>query len=222
MCQNDNLMAFRWDELQATVSSCRRCETDLPYIEVECPPGRLYLEGIKPPNTVKVLFIGVAPPKMGNSFHTDSSDNLWLGLSTLLRELRRPCATLYEFYNRGFFLIHSAKCAIRGTTSPHLNVAQLCASIHLTKEIDCLAPEAVCWLSKNICFPVSQMEAKRRGLTHGLKFGVPTSISVDNKTVPFLPTTWPGRAWKEITKAHLKSFFSMLRIPEWEDHSQPN
>jgi len=47
------------------------------------------------------------------SFHTDPSDNLWFGLSSVLREVRRPCATLAAFYDRGFFLVHTAKCAIR-------------------------------------------------------------------------------------------------------------
>src|SRR5436309_834983 len=142
-----------WAELQSAVLACRQCETRLPDVEVQCPPRLLYPDGLEPPDAVKVLFIGVAPPRTGRSFHTDPSDNLWLGLSGVLRDIRRPCASLEVFHGRGFFLVHTAKCAIRGTTSPNLEVSQLCSSIHLTKEIDCLAPDAVCWLSKNVCLP---------------------------------------------------------------------
>jgi len=208
-------MKTRWGELQKMMSSCRRCEIDLSNINVDCPPRRLYPDGIKPPNPVKVLFVGVAPPKTGNSFHTNPSDNLWLGLSSVLRDVRRPCATLAEFYDRGFFLVHTAKCSIRNTTSPHLEVSHLCSSIHLGKEIDCLVPEAVCWLSKNVCFPVFQAEAARRGFSKPLRFGVPIALPVGDKTVPFLATTWPGRGWQEITMRHLESLFALLRISTW-------
>lgn len=208
-------MRTRWAELQKIVASCRRCEVDLPDIGVDCPPRLVYPDGLEPPNPLKVLFVGVAPPKTGYSFHTDPSDNLWLGLSSVLQELRRPCASLAAFYDRGFFLVHTAKCAIRGTTSPHPGVSRLCSSIHLSKEIDCLAPEAVCWLSKNVCFPVSRAEAARRGFPGRLNFGVPLALPVGDKTVPFLATAWPGRGWQEVTRPHLESLFALLRIPEW-------
>lgn len=208
-------MRTRWNELQEMVSSCRRCETDLPDIGVDCPPRHLYPDGINPPNAINILFVGVAPPKTGHSFHTDPSDNLWLGLSSVLRDIRRPCATLPAFYDRGFFLLHTAKCSIRGTTSPDLEVSQLCSSVHLSKEIDYLAPEAVCWLSKNVCFPVAQAEAARRGFSSHLRFGLPVALPVGNKSVPFLTTAWPGRGWQEITRRHLESLFALLRIPEW-------
>lgn len=204
-----------WAELQRIVSSCRRCEKKLPDVDVDCPPRRLYPDGIEPPDPLKVLFVGVAPPRTGCSFHTDPSDNLWLGLSGVLRDLRRPCTNLAEFYERGFFLVHTAKCAINGTTSPDVAVSQFCSSIHLGKEIDCLAPGAVCWLSKNICFPVCQAEVARRGFPHRLSFGVPVAVSVGDKTVKFLATAWPGRGWQEVTRPHLGSLFTLLRIPEW-------
>ena len=197
-------MKPRWAELQNCVSLCRQCETDLPDVDVDCPPRLLYIDGVEPPPAIKVLFVGVAPPRTGHGFHTDPADNLWLGLSTVLRELRRPCTSLAAFYERGFFLIHTAKCAIRGTTSPDLEVSQFCSSIHLSKEIDCLAPDAVCWLSKNVCFPVCQAEVARRGFSGQLSFGVPVAVSIGEKTVPFLATAWPGRGWQELTRVHLE------------------
>ena len=187
----------------------------MPNIGVDYPPRLLYPDGIKPPNPVKILFVGVAPPKTGHSFHTNPSDNLWLGLSSVMRDIRRPCATLPVFYDRGFFLLHTAKCSIRGTTSPHIEVSQLCSSVHLSKEIDCLAPEAVCWLSKNVCFPVAQAEAARRGFSSRLHFGVPVALPVGSKSVLFLATAWPGRGWQEITRRHLEALFALLRIPKW-------
>ena len=204
------------------LSSCRRCETDLPDVGVDCPPGLLYPDGIEPPDPLKVLFIGVAPPKTGYSFHTDPSDNLWLGLRGVLRELRRPCASLAAFYERGFFLVHTAKCAIRGTTSPSIAVSQLCSSIYLSKEIDCLNPGAVCWLSKNVAFPVFRAEAARRGGGGRVTFGVPVALPIGDKTVPFLATAWPGRGWQKTTKSHLESLFALLGLPEWSLPTPPN
>lgn len=206
----------RWDALQDMVSSCRRCEIDLPAISVDCPPRLLYPDGVKPPNPVRILFVGVAPPKTEHSFHTNPSDNLWLGLSSVLQELQRPCATLGAFYDRGFFLLHTAKCSIKSTTSPNLEVSLLCSSVHLGKEIDCLMPEAVCWLSKNVCFPVAQDEAARRGLSSRLPFGVPVAVPIRDKLVPFLATTWPGRGWQETTSRHLELLFTLLKIPKWQ------
>jgi hypothetical protein len=206
-------MSQDWNDLQKAVSTCRRCETKLPDVGVDCPPGRLYPDGVSPPNRLKILFIGVAPPKTGFTFHTDSTDNLWLGLSGVLAKLRRRCTTLAEFYSRGFFLIHTAKCAIRGTTSPDLRVSQLCASTYLSKEIEWLAPEAVCWLSKNVCFPVARAEAKRRGFIGELPFGIPVPLPVAGRTMLCLATSWPGRGWQDTTTRHLESLFAALEVP---------
>lgn len=117
-----------WAQLQADVAGCTRCHAELPDVHVECPPGVLYPQGIQPPVPVRVLFVGAAPPENGRHFYTDPSDNLRRGLFDVLELLGRPCHTVNTFIERGFFLVHTAKCAIRGTTKPDLGVSKLCAS----------------------------------------------------------------------------------------------
>lgn len=95
------------------VISCARCGAVLPGVDVECPPGPLYPLGIESPDPVRVLFVGVAPPENGRHFYTDPSDNLRRGLFDVLRQLGRPCPTVNAFIGRGFFLVHTAKCAIK-------------------------------------------------------------------------------------------------------------
>jgi hypothetical protein len=107
-----------------------------------------------PPSRVRVLFVGVAPPTKARHFYTDPSDNLRRGLFAVLNELGRPCHDIHSFIARGFFLVHTAKCAIRGTTAPDVRVSKFCSSIHLRKEIECVAPDGLCFLSKNVGFPV--------------------------------------------------------------------
>ena len=87
-----NVAATRecWAHLQADVAGCTRCRTDLPRASVECPAGLLYPQDIQPPDSVRVLFLGVAPPKTGHHFYTDESDNLRRGLFDVLRQLSEP------------------------------------------------------------------------------------------------------------------------------------
>lgn len=205
-----------WPELQANVRDCARCRTDLRNIPVECPPGLLYPTGMEPSEAVRVLFIGVAPPETGCHFYTDPGDNLRRGLFDILRQLGRPCRDLADFIGRGFFLVHTAKCAIRGTTKPNLLVSRLCASTHLWREIECLNPDGLCVLSKNIGFPVAAHLSSRWGWTDRLPFGEITRIIIGGKSVPTIATTWPGReVHKPVAKVHAALLFSELGLPTW-------
>ncbi len=130
-----------WAEVQADVIGCNRCATHLRDVEVDCPPGLLYPQGIEPPASIRVLFVGVAPPENGCHFYTDQSDNLRRGLFDTLADLGRPVRTLEGFIAHGFFLVHTAKCTIRRTTKPDLRVSRFCASQHLRREIECLSPD---------------------------------------------------------------------------------
>ena len=147
-------MKRTWSQLQTIVSTCTLCSTALPSIPVECPPAVLYPAGIVPPTPVKILFVAVAPPKTGIHFYTDPYDNLKRGLFQVLTCLQHPCRTLNDFLGYGYFLVHTAKCAIQDTTSPDIAVSSLCAKTHLKAEIEDLLPDAICWLSKNISYPV--------------------------------------------------------------------
>jgi len=209
-------MSDRWLDLQDDVARCSRCRTELSNVAVECPPGVLYPPGIEPPASIRVLFIGVAPPETGRHFYTDPSDNLCRGVLDILRQLGRPCRSVPDFIERGFFLIHTAKCAIHGTPKPNLRVSKLCASTHLCREIECLAPDGICFLSKKIGFPVAANLLPRWGAAENVPFGEVITIVVGSKTVQAIATTWPGReVHKPLAKAHVQALFSGLGVPTW-------
>ena len=206
-----------WPDIQDSVRRCTVCRTTLPRIRVACPPGLLYPPGIEPPTALRVLFVGVAPPETGRHFYTDPSDNLRRGLFDILRELHRPCDSVSDFIGRGFFLVHTAKCAIRETTKPSLRVSKLCSSTHLYREIECLAPDGLCFLSKNIGFPVASALLARWGATGSAGFGELLRIVVGGKTIQVITTTWPGReVHKPVAMNHVRAVFSALSLPVWQ------
>jgi len=127
-----------------------------------------------------------------------------------MTELGKPCSDISSFIADGFFLVHTAKCAIRGTTSPDLKVSQFCASLHLRREIECLEPNGLCFLSKNVGLPVCQALLAQWGSPRGVEFGELTSVVVGQKLVQLIVTAWPGRGHERLTKVHLQSLFSRL------------
>jgi len=205
-----------WPDLQGGVAGCSRCRTELSDVSVECPPGRLYPPGCEPLYSVRVLFVRVAPPETGRHFYTDPADNLRRGLFDVLRQLGQPCRDVSDFIKRGFFLVHTAKCAIRGTTKPNLRVSKFCASTHLYKEIECLTPDGLCFLSKNVGFPVSASLLPRWGEAQPVPFGEVVTVIVGTKPVHAISTTWPGReVHKPLAKAHVQSLFCSLGLQMW-------
>jgi uracil DNA glycosylase superfamily protein len=183
---------------------------------VECPPAPLYPKGVAPPESVRVLFVGVAPPKNGRHFYTDPSDKLRRGLFDVLAQLGRPTRTVNDFIARGFFLVHTAKCAIRGTTKPNLGVSKLCASTHLRREIECLLPDGLCFLSKNIGLPVCNDLLPRWGPPAHIGLGQLTTVVVNDKPILAIATAWPGRSHEVLTEAHMRLLFCGLGLPTWE------
>jgi len=182
--------------LQAEIARCTLCVTQFPRLRVNCPPGTIYPNNVQPPQHVRILFVGVAPPKRGRHFYADAGDNLRLGLFSVLTALGLQCRDLQDFLGHGFFLVHTAKCAIAGTTEPHLPVSLYCSSHHLRREIEQLQPDAVCWLSKIVAYKVclalrNEWENKKE-----IPFGEVTEVGINGKNVLFLPTTWPGRGWQ--------------------------
>jgi uracil-DNA glycosylase len=205
-------MSQCWADLQTAVAACTRCESEVTDVDVECPPGLLYPTGTTPPNRVRVLFVGVAPPATGHHFYTDPSDNLRRGLFAVLRELGRPCHDIQSFIARGFFLVHTAKCSIRGTTAPDVRVSRFCSSIHLRKEIACVAPDGLCFLSKNIGFPVYKELAREWGTAGDIAFGMLTTLLLDGKPIDVIATAWPGRGHEAVTRTHLHALFCRLGL----------
>lgn len=204
-----------WARLQVDVGACARCSAELPDVSVECPPGLLYPPGVEPPDPLRVLFVGVAPPENARHFYTATSDNLRRGLFDVLAQVGRPCPTVDGFIARGFFLVHTAKCAIRGTTKPDLRVAKLCASTHLRREIECLLPDGLCFLSKKIGFPVCADLLSHWGHSGPVEFGQVTTVIVEDRPLHVVATAWPGRGNKPLTKAHVQSLFCELGLPTW-------
>lgn len=211
-----DIMRDCWPDLQRGVTGCSLCRIEFPDANVECPPGLLYPPGCEPRDSTRVLFVGVAPPKTGRHFYTDPTDNLRRGLFDVLRQLGRQCRDLTDFIERGFFLVHTAKCAIHGTTKPNLRVSKLCSSTHLYQEIECLAPDGLCFLSKNVGFPVSAGLLPRWGPAQPVPFGELVQVTVGKKSVHAISTTWLGReVHKPLAKAHLEVLFNSLGLPTW-------
>src|SRR5262245_15700656 len=117
-------MENHWDQLQDKVLSCHLCEKQFPLIPVNYPPGQIYPTYEEIPKRIKVLFIGIAPPQKGRHFYSDSHDKLRSGLFGVLESLGYLCSTIPDFHRLGFFLIHCAKCAIKGTTKPSEQVSR--------------------------------------------------------------------------------------------------
>ncbi len=93
-------MNAEWNYLQNRIADCILCKAKFQKIGVDCPPGHLYPS---PPQPVKILFVGVAPPERGRQFWTDPNDNLRRGLFDVLDKLRWPCNDLKDFLHHSFF-----------------------------------------------------------------------------------------------------------------------
>jgi hypothetical protein len=204
----------KWNALQTEITQCELCRERFP--DVDCPPGRIPPEDILPPDQIEVLFIGVAPPKKGCHFYADPKDRLRQGLFKVLKELGRPCEGVHAldfapFLNNHFYLLHAAKCAIRETSRPSLEVSQFCSNHHLKKEIEALQPEAVCWLSKNVCYPVCRSLSREWGTVGMIPFGKVTSVSIKGGSALFIATKWPGRGGEKDVRAHLGELFRRLK-----------
>jgi len=205
---------LEWNALQMEIAQCVLCTKRFP--EVDCPPGRIPPANLPPPDWIKVLFIGVAPPHKGCHFYTDPKDRLRKGLFKILKELGHPCdgvdaLDFTPFLDSHFYLIHAAKCAIRGTSKPSVDVSRFCSSHHLKREIEVLQPNAVCWLSKNVCYPVCQSLNREWGTGRGVPFGEATSVTMGGRNIYFLATKWPGRGGEEDTRMHLDELLKRQR-----------
>jgi len=60
---------------------------EVPQERVQCPPGTFFPEPLRPPRPLKILFVGVAPPRKGRHFYSDPDDGLRRGLFRVLGEL---------------------------------------------------------------------------------------------------------------------------------------
>ncbi len=193
--------------IERRFEGCTSCSTAVAGVPVDFPPGRIYRDDIVPQAPLDVLFVGVAPPRRGDHFYTDPADKLRKGLFDVLEKLGRKCRDLQQFVTRRFFLIHTAKCAIKGTSKPDLKVSGHCSSLYLIDEIEALRPRGICWLSKNVAGLVardlSSSEVSHAGSVLRTSFGNVQAYTVS--------TSWPGRGWQADTERDLRALFEVLR-----------
>jgi uracil-DNA glycosylase len=184
---NDRLN--RWHEIQRGIAHCNECCLMWPN-DVAQPLGALEIP--PPPESVKVLFVGVAPTRKGGKnkgthFYTSSSDSLRTNLFRLLAEppFSLPLAGLnwrdaiLQFHNSQCFFVHAAKIRPILEDAPPQPVIPFCARRHLLTEIQFIRPKAVCILSKTQVGPV----------THEI-FG--TALTIEPRQV--MIGTWTGVA----------------------------
>jgi len=174
---------------------------------VEYPPGELYPPDVTPPSPLQVLFIGVAPPEKGRHFYTDPSDKLRAGL---FRTLPTRIKSIPDFLDHRFFLLHTAKCSIRGTTSPDLCVSRFCAARFLAREIACLRPAAICALSANIGHPVLVALSLHWNLDRPLSLGRISRAKIAGEPSIIMATKYPTRGWEGDTRRDLAELFRVL------------
>ena len=159
-----------------------------------------------PPSEVRVLFIGVAPPRPGEHFYTASNDGLRRGLFSVLRECGYGCSTIDEFHANGFYLSHTAKCPIANTPIPMLEVCVFCSSKHLTGEIRALQPRAICFLSKTTGLASCISLAESLGYRKSIRSGEVFQILMEERPINVLVTGWPGRRGLAACRKDLPTF----------------
>ena len=101
-------------------------------------------------------------------------------------------------------------------SSAPLGVSKFCASTHLRREIECLVPDGLCFLSKNIGFPVCTDLLPRWSVSGRVEFGEVATVVVNDKPVQAVATAWPGRGHEALTTVHVQSLFCRLGLPTWE------
>jgi dephospho-CoA kinase len=147
-----------WRDIQQRIATCRECvDPASPSLAGPLQPGEIP----EPPETVEVLFVGVAPtalqgPNRGTHFYSSQSDALRRALFHLLSEPGRglPLQGLNleegnaRFHAAGCFFVHAAKVRPLRELAPPPEVIRSCALRHLQQEIVALAPRAVCFLGR--------------------------------------------------------------------------
>jgi hypothetical protein len=188
-----------WRNLQGEMANCSLCRRQFSELAVQCPPGKIYPY---PPSPVKILFVGVAPPRRGDHFYSNASDKLRKNLFPLLSKLGYQCRSPSEFLSHGFFLSHTAKCSVAGTWRANLALSLFCAAQFLRREIDLLKPQSVCILSKNVGPKVANYLSRSWGNESAPDTGIVTDIRITNGRTYLLVTSQPVRGWGDKCTVH--------------------
>ncbi|NGZ09854.1 MAG: hypothetical protein CV088_10775 [Nitrospira sp. LK70] len=199
-----------WQALQSEVTSCVACRTAISELPVDCPPGLIYPHGVVPPDPLRILFIGVAPPKRGCHFYTDPHDNLRLGLFRVLASIGVRLTSISDFLDQGFFLVHTATCGIQGTHKPDHRVSEACARRFLAREIDVLCPVAICGLSANIVHPVLLDIGNDWTMDQPLALGRLSRAVVNGRQYTIMATKYPTMQWEVEMRMHIGELLGAL------------
>jgi uracil-DNA glycosylase len=195
-------------QLEQEMTSCTLCRKHLSGTPVQCPPGKLYPT---PSINLKVLFVGVAPPRSGDHFYSNPADKLRLGLLPLLGTLGYPCRSIKEFLDRGFFLTHTAKCAVAGNWRANPEVSSFCAPRFLRREIEILRPKVVCILSKTVGPAVAADLCRAWGNASTPAAGDVVDVELPGGRIRLLVTSQPVRGWGEkFTRGHLAAVLEKI------------
>jgi Uracil DNA glycosylase superfamily len=198
---------MNWANLQNEMANCTRCREQFPKMSIQCPPGLLYPN---PPSQVKILFVGAAPPRMGDHFYSNSSDKLRSGLFPVLSDLGYQCRSVPEFLSHNFFLTHTAKCSIAGNWRPNKSLSAFCAAQFLRQEIDLLKPHGVCIFSKNVGPKVADILVRSWGNKSGPDIGTVADIRITDGRTYLVVTSQPVRGWDKDTRPHVAALLERL------------
>jgi uracil-DNA glycosylase len=152
--------------VQSDIASCRACCDRWPD-HVACPLGASEIGD--PPNSVKILFVGVAPTRLGGQnngthFYSSPNDPLRRALFDVL-STSPFCVPLVglewkdairQFHLSKCFFLHAAKIRPVLRDAPPRPAIAFCASRHLLEEIQVVRPEAFCVIGKTKVGPVTQ------------------------------------------------------------------
>jgi len=78
--------------------------------------------------------------------------------------------------------------------------------------VELLKPKALCWLSKKVAYPVSQLLARAWGRPDGFPFGTLTSLRIVGQKVPCIATSWPGRGHERQTAMHVRRLLEASQV----------
>jgi len=218
----------RWTELQMRIETCTACANLRPS-EVSTP---LRCREIPvPPATIKILFVGVAPTRLGGQsrgthFYSSRNDRLRIGLfhaldrspfSTRLVEANRQNRDEADsrFHQAGFFFVHACKIRPTQGDAPPTTVLRTCASEHLLAEIQLLQPKVVCLLGNT----PGHLPAVARVLFRQEVGDVPERASLNSWTGLATVTAQPRRRGVPRAQRTLEAVWQALRAASGRIHT---
>ncbi|SRR6266849_6750737 len=202
----------RWTECKKRIATCRECINRWsPRIE-----ATLRVSEVPDPwCPVSILFVGVAPPPLGQDgdqevghFYTNPYDRLRLGLFHVLDRIFKTdmiqrngesCeAGTAAFLHAGFFFLHAAKVRpCRGRSAPTHRIMRFCAQHHLAEEISLVQPQAICFLGKTNATAAAESVFRRKVNDKPVRGEIPDAVGSKKWRGWVVTTVQPVRGTKQ-------------------------